>query len=120
MLQSIEKNDVRIWQGDAMPLLAAVALLSALEPAWEVEEAVDPAGERSIVVFSAVDDRAMPAFVLFEKAGMAVIATVRNDVWESEREFASCVGAAAAIVMEATRADMPGATSDEQHCERYA
>jgi hypothetical protein len=115
MLQIIEQTDVRIWQGDAMPLLDAVALLSALEPAWDVEEAVDPAGERSIVVFSAVDDRAMPAFVLFEKAGTAVVATVRNDVWESERDFASCAGAAAAIVMEATRADIVAATSGERY-----
>jgi hypothetical protein len=106
MLQIIEQNDVGIWRGDAMPLLDAIALLSALKPAWDVEEAVDPAGERSIVVFSAVDDLAMPAFILFEKDGTAIVATVRNDVWESEQDFPSCESAAAAIVVEATRAEL--------------
>ena len=118
MLQIIEQNDVCLWPGDTMPLVDAVALLSALKPAWDVEEAVDPLGERSIVVFSAVDDMAMPAFILFEKAGTVVVATIRNDVWESEQDFPSCEGAAAAIVMEATKADMLRAEAGEYLFDR--
>ena len=120
MLQIIEQNDVCLWPGDAMPLLDAVALLSALKPAWDVEEAVDPMGERSIVVCSAADDPAMPAFMLFEREGTVVAATVRNDIWESERCFPSCDGAAAAIVTDATRAELLGAGSGGHHFERCA
>ena len=109
MLQTIEQHDVHTWLGDTLSLMDAVALLSAaLAPAWDVEQAIDPAGEISIVVFPAVDDTAMPTFTLFEREGKAVVATVCNDVWESEQDFASCELAAAAIVVEATRAEMLG------------
>ena len=118
MLQTIQQHDVHTWLVDTLSLMDAVALLSAtLVPAWDVEQAINPAREASIVVFSAIDDTAMPAFILFEKEGKAVAATVRNDVWESEQDFASCELAAAAIVVEATRAEMLG--TGEHHFERH-
>ena len=118
MLQIIEQTDVRTWLGGTMSLIDAAALLSAtLAPTWDVEQEVDPAGEASIVVFSTIDDTAMPAFILFEKDGKAVVATVRNDVWESEQDFTGCETAAAAIIVEATRAEMLGAGG--HHFERH-
>jgi hypothetical protein len=118
MLQTIEQHDVHTWLGDPVSLMDAVPLLSAaLAPTWDVEQAVDPAGETSIVVFSAIDDTAMPAFILFEKEGKAAVATVRNDVWESEQDFTSCELAATAIIVEATRAEMLG--TGGYHFERH-
>jgi hypothetical protein len=120
MLQTIEQHDVHTWLGDTMSLTDAVALLSAaLAPAWDVEQVIDPAGEASIVVFSAIDDTATPAFILFEKEGKAVVATVRNDVWESEQDFTSYEPAAAAIIVEATRTEMLGTGSGGHHFECY-
>jgi len=107
MLQIIEPDDVHTWLADTMSVVDAAALLSAtLAPAWDVEQAIDPAKEMSIVVLSAIDDAAMPTFILFEREGKAVVATVRNDVWESEQDFISCEAAAAAIVVDATKAEM--------------
>jgi hypothetical protein len=109
MLQTIEQHDVHTRLGDTMSLMDAVALLSAtLSPAWDVEQAIDPAGEASIIVSSAIDDTAVPAFILYEKEGEVVIATVRNDVWESEQDFTSYEPAAAAIIVEVTRTEMLG------------
>jgi hypothetical protein len=81
-----------------------VASLSAVSAgAWEVEQMVDPSGEVSIVMFPACDDPALPTFMLFEENGLARVATIRHDVWESDQTYLSNHQAVAAI-MAATAA----------------
>lgn len=107
MLQAIEQNDTWTWLSDAMSPVDAVAFLTAvLGPVWDVEREVDPAGEVSIIVFSAGDDPSMPTFILYEKDDKAVVATIRGDHWEGERGFTCFDRAAAAIVVDATRTDV--------------
>ena len=106
MISAIDQNDASAWLGDTVSPVDAIALLSpALASAWEVARDVDPVGEVSIVVFPRADDLAMPTFILFEKDGLAVVATIRDDVWEGEQGFASYRQAVSAILTEATRAD---------------
>jgi hypothetical protein len=76
-----------------------------LASTWEVVREIDPAGEVSIVVFSTADDLAMPTFILFEKGGQAVVATIRDDVWENEQGVASYRQAVSAILAATTRVD---------------
>jgi hypothetical protein len=106
LISVIDQNDASTWLGDAVSPVDAIALLSPiLASAWEVVREVDPAGEVSIVAFSTADDLAMPTFSLFEKGGQAVVATIRDDVWESEQGFASYRQAVSTILAEAMRVD---------------
>jgi hypothetical protein len=86
-------------QDAALSALDVAASLSAASAgAWEVEHAVDPSGDMSIIVLPACDDPAMPTFVLYEEHGVARVATIRRDVWESDQAFPSGRRAVAAII----------------------
>ena len=106
LISVIDQNDASAWLGDAVSPVDAIALLSPiLASTWEVVREVDPVGEISVVVFSTADDPVMPTFILFEKGGQAVVAIIRDDVWESEQGFASYQQAISAILIEATTVD---------------
>ena len=74
------------------------ALLAALPPAWEVTRAIDPHGGVSTVVFPVDDAGTMPTFVLYEGDGFSEVATIRNDTWATDQEFADGAEAVAAII----------------------
>jgi hypothetical protein len=120
MLQIIDHDASHIWPNDCTLSVDAMAALSlALAPAWDVEREIDPAGNVSIVVFTASDDPTLPAFMLYEKDGHAVVATVRDDVWVGEQRFASREHAVAAVVADVTRGEtLPGTSGQHQleHC----
>ncbi len=80
-----------------IPFDAVASLSAAASDAWEVERMVDPAGEVSIIVLPTSDDPALPTFMLYEKHGQARVATIRDDVWESDVAFTSGRQAVAAI-----------------------
>ena len=84
--------------GGLSPLDVVATLSAASAGAWEVERTVDPSGDVSVIVLPACDDPAMPTFMLYEEHGLARVATIRRDVWESDRAFLSCQQAAAAII----------------------
>ena len=77
MLQTIEQHDVHTWLGDTLSLMDAVALLSAtLAPAWDVEQAIDPAEEISIGVpfLMGIDVICSPDLVVIGKAKCSLLA----------------------------------------------
>jgi hypothetical protein len=91
------------WLRANGPPLEVIALLEAgLTPDWEVIQEIDPVGEASIIVMPACDDPAKPSFLFYEMNGKARVATIRNDIWESERVFATSSEAVAAITAAAT------------------
>jgi hypothetical protein len=93
----------RSQHGGGLSPLDVVATLSAASAgAWEIERAVDPSGDVSVMVLPACDDPAMPTFMLYEEHGLARVAIIRRDVWESDRAFLSCRQAAAAIIAATT------------------
>jgi hypothetical protein len=75
-------------------------LSEALGPTWTVHRETDCNGEISIIVLPAADD-AEPVFVLYEKDGLAHVATVCEDAWEGDRGFFSFQDAVAGIIAEA-------------------
>jgi hypothetical protein len=92
----------------ALSQLDVAASLSAVfAGVWDVEHAVDPSGDESIVVLPVCDDPALPTFVLYEGHGVPRLATIRRDVWESDQAFPSGQRAVAAIMTAATSAAAP-------------
>jgi hypothetical protein len=91
------------WLSANRSPLEVIALLEAgLTRDWEVTQEIDPVGEASIIVMPASDDPAKPSFLVYEMNGKARVATIRNDIWESERVFAASSEAVAAITAAAT------------------
>jgi hypothetical protein len=87
------------WPGDVLSRFDVVAALSAgLAPAWEVERAIDPSGELSVVVLPMGDDPAFPSFVLYEKDGLVEVATIAGETWQSTAQFPTCQSAVVGIV----------------------
>jgi hypothetical protein len=98
------------WTGPSAALSqlnVAASLSKAFAGAWDVEHAVDPSGDVSIVVLPVCDDPALPTFMLYEEHGVPRVATIRRDVWESDQAFPSGQRAAAAIVTAALSAAAP-------------
>jgi hypothetical protein len=96
------------WLNAGLSSPDVVASLSAgLADAWEVERAVDPSGDVTIIILPVLDAPGMPTFMLYEEDGLARVATIRRDVWESDQAFLSCPKAVAAII--AARAALPAA-----------
>lgn len=73
-------------------------LSAAASGGWEVEQAIDPSGDVSIIVLPANDDPLMPTFMLYQERGRSRVAVIRSDVWESDKTFSSCRRAVAAII----------------------
>jgi len=104
-------NDCRPFTVDAhtwldtrgAPLEAIAALEAGLTQDWEVMEEVDPAGESSLIVMPASDDSTNPSFLFYVANGEARVATIRGDIWESERVFGNESQAVAAIIAASTR-----------------
>jgi len=74
------------------------SLAAARAGAWEVEQNFDPAGDMSIIVLPTSDDPTLPTFMLYEKHGLARVAVIRDDIWESDRAFPTGSKALAAMV----------------------
>jgi hypothetical protein len=99
MAHALDKHGAQTRLRDAASPVDVVALLSASLPlGWEVEREVDPTGNISIVVLSSIDHPAMPSFILYEKEGQAIVATIRDDIWEKAQTFTSCQRAVASIL----------------------
>ena len=79
-----------------------VRLSEALGPSWTVHRETDCEGEVSIIVLPLADD-VEPAFVLYEKEGVARVAAVAGDDWEGDQGFASFQQAVAGIITEIER-----------------
>src|ERR1700712_3131673 len=89
----------QIWRGDVMLPFDVVAALSAhLQPFWDIERAIDPDGELSIIVAPTGDDLTQSGFVLYEKDGFVEVAAIFGDTWQGSQRFPSCQQAVAAIV----------------------
>ena len=85
-----------------VPRQEVVAALSeALGPDWAVERETDYEGEVSIIALSTLDLERMPAVILYEKEGMAHVATMKCDEWENDLSFASFQQATDAFIAEA-------------------
>jgi hypothetical protein len=80
------------------PIEAAASLAAASSGAWEIEHAIDPAGEESIIILPTSDDPALPTFMLYEEHGLARVATIRRDVWERDQAYLSGRRAVEAIL----------------------
>jgi hypothetical protein len=90
------------WLRANRPPLEVIALLEAgLTPDWEVKQEIDPFGEASLIVMPACDDPAKPSFLFYEMGGEARVATIRDDIWVSERVHATSSEAVAAITAAA-------------------
>jgi hypothetical protein len=74
-----------------------VVLSATLGPTWGVYRETDCEGEVSIIVLPVADD-AKPAFLLYEKGGVARVATVAGDDWEGDQGYPSFHDAVAAII----------------------
>jgi len=104
MLRAVYETHARTLHGQARrdaalsPLDVAASLSAVSAGAWEVERAVDPSGDVAIIVLPARDDPALPTFMLYEEHGLARVATIRRDVWESDQAFPSGCRAIAAII----------------------
>jgi hypothetical protein len=81
-----------------LPYDAATALRAAAAGNWVIEHAVDPAGEESVIVLPAHDDPDLPTFLLYEEHGLARLAVIRGDIWESDQAFPSGSRAVTAIL----------------------
>jgi hypothetical protein len=80
------------------PLDIVATLSKALGFAWIAQREIDWEGEVSVIVLAAGDDEAMPAFILYETDGLAHVATVKHDEWQTGRAYATAEEAVAAIV----------------------
>ena len=80
------------------PLDIVATLSKALGSAWIVQREIDCEGEVSVVALAVRDDETMPAFILYEADGLAHVATVKHDKWQSGRAYAMAEEAVAAIV----------------------
>lgn len=104
MLNVIEETGARTlgWQvGPASALTPSdvvAAQATASSGAWDVEHAFDPTGDLSIMVLPTCDDPALPTFLLYQEHGLARVATIRREIWESDQAFPSGRRAVAAIV----------------------
>jgi hypothetical protein len=78
-----------------------VELSEALGPIWSVCRESDCEGDVSIIVLP-LDDDAAPTFVLYEKRGVACVATVSGDDWDGVQGFAGLQEAVAAIIAAAS------------------
>jgi hypothetical protein len=78
-------------------------LAGALGPIWSVHREADHEGEVSIVVLPADDDPG-PAFILYEKDGLARVGTVSSDEWISDEGYFGIRAALEAIVAKAAAA----------------
>src|SRR4051794_16118913 len=76
----------------------AAYLRSALPPAWQAEDVIDPAGERSLVVLAANDDPEIPTFLLHHRDLVPHVATILADEWRTDQRFALWPDAAQAIL----------------------
>lgn len=83
-----------------VPRDAIMVLSEALGPRWAVQRETDCDGEVSIIVLP-IADEAKPAFVLYEKEGVARVATVVGDDWEGDQGFANFPDAVATIIAAA-------------------
>jgi hypothetical protein len=99
MAYVFDKDRTRTWlRGSASPCDVVALLSASLMPGWEVEREIDPTGDISIIVLSAIDDPAMPTFTLYESEGKAMVGTVTGDAWEKVHGFSNCQRAVAAIL----------------------
>jgi hypothetical protein len=104
MLRAFDGLRAKTLDGQAKPEVVlspfdiAASLSEAAAGAWEVEHAVDPSGEVAIIVLPARDDPALPTFMLYQEHGLARVATIRRDIWESDQAFPSGRRAVAAII----------------------
>jgi hypothetical protein len=99
MAHVFDKHGARTWlHGTALPCDVIALLSTSLMPGWEVEREIDPTGDVSIVVLSAIDDPGMPTFTLYESEGKAMVGTVIGDAWEKMHGFTNCQRAVAAIL----------------------
>ena len=90
-----------------LPSDVIASLTAASTDAWEVEQTVDPFGEVSIIVLPRDDDPALPTFMLYEGDGVARVATIRHEAWESEKAYHSSRRAVAAIIAETAAISSP-------------
>jgi len=74
-----------------------VVLVEALGPAWSVRREIDYEGEVSIIVLP-VADETDPGFLLYEKEGLACVATITGDDWVGDQGFATFQEAISAII----------------------
>ena len=83
----------------ARPVDIQTALSEALGAGWLVQRETDPGGDMSVLVMAADDaDNALPTFMVYERDGLAQVASVQADAWHSLAGFASAHAAVAAIV----------------------
>lgn len=91
--------EVQTWlSAGGAPLEVMASLKAGLTRHWEVMEEVDPAGECSLIVIPVSDDSDDPTFLFYVVNGEARVATIRDDIWESEQVFGSHSDAVAAIL----------------------
>jgi hypothetical protein len=83
------------------PFDAVFELSAGLAPTWQVERAIDYAGDISFIALPGSNDPGMAAFIIFERDGRAHIGTVRNDAWHDGRSFATLPQAVKAIIAQA-------------------
>ena len=94
----------------ARPFDIHAALSEALGAGWLVQRETNPDGEVSIVVMAADDQtNVLPTFVLYEQDGLAQVASVQDDAWQSLSGFANGQAVVAAVV--AIIASLPGTPS---------
>lgn len=85
-----------------VPVDILATLSERLGAPWHVHREIDCEGEVSIIVFPGGDDdddETLPVFILYEKNGLAHVATVEADEWKTAQDFASIQGAADAIAL---------------------
>jgi hypothetical protein len=68
-----------------------------LRPTLSVERETECQGEVSIIILP-IADESKPAFVLYERRGMACVAAVAEDDWEGDQVYASFQDAVAAVI----------------------
>jgi hypothetical protein len=89
------------WLLPREPARDVVEVLSeGLGPGWTVHRETDCEGDVSVIALPA-DEEAIPAFILYEKGGVARVATVRGDDWEGDWSSPSFELAIAMIITEA-------------------
>jgi hypothetical protein len=77
-------------------------LVTALGPAWSVDEEVDPDGDSCVVVLPAQLDRS-EAFILYADGIHIVVAMIIDEQWTSTRRFQSLHEVVVALVAQASR-----------------
>jgi hypothetical protein len=100
-----------LYLGTSDPLVPSprdvvASLAAASAGAWEVEQNFDPAGDVSIIVVPVRDDPALPTFMLYVEHGLARVAVIRDDIWESDRAFPTGSKALAAMVAATAASSM--------------